>query len=174
MSSDSRANRFALLAGRSPKAKKKKRNHPLNEFPPLPSPSQNPNPKFIIISSEDKNKPLTSFSCFAIHRSLLAISKDIISISSLRDGGLLLLVKNKATAKKFTASKEIPDLCKIAVKYHESLNYSKGTIYAPFLNNISEEEIVKELESQGVASAYKFKKIIEGKSVPSGVVLLSS
>lgn len=84
-----------------------------------------------------------------------------------------LLVKNKQVADKFLSAKELTGLCKIKCTLHETLNLTKGTIYAPYLNKIPEEEIVKELNAQGVVSAFKFPKIVDGKSNPSGVVLLS-
>ena len=54
-----------------------------------------------------------------------------------------------------------------------SLNYTKGTIYTPYLNNVSDDEIVSELASQSVVEIYKFTRNIDGKQIPSGVILIS-
>lgn len=165
-------NRFAELAT-SPKRKKKRQSNKLFEsFPLLPN-VKIQNPKYIVVSCNEEKKSMKDYSCFAIQRALFLISKDIISISELRDGNLLLLVKDNDTAKKFINSKILLGLCKIECSLHRSLNFTKGTIYAPYLNNIPDEEIVSELSSQSVASVYKFTKLIEGKPVPTGVVLLS-
>jgi len=43
-------------------------------------------PKFIIITAKNSTKTISEFSCFAVHRALNIISKEIISISTLRDG----------------------------------------------------------------------------------------
>lgn len=166
-------NRFALLADRSPQSKRKKRNRgELNDFPSLPA--QKPtNPKYIVVSAVDDKKPLSEYSCFAVHRALHLISKDIISISQLRDGKLLLLVKDFATGKKFVDSKSLIGMCEITCKFHENLNFTKGTIYAPYLSKIPDKEIEEELKSQGVVGVYKYEKIIEGRKSPSGVILLT-
>lgn len=168
-------NRFALLAENS-KIKKKKKKTTINKhielFPELPSVKKN-NPKFVVLEAVDKNKTLSQYSCFAVHRSLNLISKEIHSISELRDGNLLLLVNSKSVAEKFLALKELYGICAVKAKYHENLNFNKGTVYAPFLNNVSESEIVNELSSQGVVAVYKFQKKVNEGMQPSGVVLLT-
>ena len=165
-------NRFALLSD-GPQTKRKKTSKSISNFPELPV-VQLPNPKFIVISTiETDSKKLTEYSCFAVHRALGLISEDVLQITELRDGNLLLLVNNDITAKKFLACKELPTLCKINCSYHKSLNFTKGTIYAPYLKYVPDEEIVKELSSQGVVEIYKFNKSIDGKSEPSGVILLT-
>ncbi|XP_037929202.1 uncharacterized protein LOC119663665 [Teleopsis dalmanni] len=167
-----RGNRFALLAD-GPQSKKKRPNvKTVTDFPGLPK-IQLPNPKYVVVASANDLRPLTEFSCFAVQKALYVISKEIISISELRDGNLLLLVKDMATAQKFISAKDLLTICPIKCFLHKQLNTTKGTVYAPYLNKISEEEIVNELSSQGVVECYKFPKMIEGQSHPSGVVLLS-
>ena len=85
-------NRFAALS-ESPKSKRKKKDSgkPFSIFPGLPS-IQKPNPKYIIVSSADDKNPLSQYSCFSVHKYIQAISKDILSISEMRDGNLLLLL----------------------------------------------------------------------------------
>ena len=165
-------NRFADFAT-SPTRKKKKQSSKIFEsFPELPK-TKLQNPKYIVIACNEDKISMKDFSCFAIQRSLHVISKEIISISELRDGNLLLLVKDKVIAKKFLLTKELAGLCKIECTLHRSLNYTKGTIFAPCLNNVADDEIVSELASQSVVSVYKFTKLVDGKQIPSGVVLLS-
>lgn len=168
-------NRFAILANSSsPKRKKSKHKdtYQFQQFPQLPK-CQPPNPKYIVMETNDSNKPLSSYSCFAVHRAIQIISKDITSISQLRDGSLLLLVNNKQTADKFLNSKELFGLCKIKCKLHENLNCTKGTIYAPYLNDIPDEEIISELSDQGVVGVHKFQKLVENKPTNTGVLLLT-
>ncbi|XP_070853705.1 uncharacterized protein [Drosophila suzukii] len=165
-------NRFAVL-GESPKSKKKRPYQTLTEeFPELPTPVQK-NPKFIIVKTKDSQKPISHYSGFAVHKALQTISKKIISISTLRDGNLLMLVTTKPVADKFLRTTHLPGLCDVEFNYHESLNFVKGTIYAPCLNNIPEEEIVKELRAQNVHSVFKFTKTIDNATKPSGVILVT-
>lgn len=135
-------NRFALLSS-SPQSKRKGANKPLEEFPELPPVNftRNDDPKFIVLKSCDNNKPLSRFSCFLVHKALNSISKDV-KITEMRDGNLLLLAKNKKIAEKFINVKNLPGICQIEAKYHEQLNCVKGTIFAPFLNHVSDQEIV--------------------------------
>lgn len=165
-------NRFAPLAvSPQPKRKKPIKNQ-TNIFPDLPK-IQKENPKYLVISSLEPNKPLTKFSCFAVQKSLHVICKDIVSISELRDGSLLLLVKNATIAKKFLDTKRLTGLCDVEVKYHINLNSTRGTIFAPCLNDIPEEEIIENLGDQGVIAVFKFTKLINNKPQPTGVCLLT-
>ena len=169
-------NRFAALAqNESPhrqNKRKKKENVTTLQFPFLPEVPKE-NPKFVIMESSDEKRSLSQYSCFAVYKSIQAISKDVIEINELRDGNLLLLVKNKIVAEKFLTTKELIGLGPVKVKFHVNLNSTKGTIYAPYLINVSEKEIVEELSHQGVTSAYKFQKRDGDKYVPSGVILLT-
>ncbi|XP_037957353.1 uncharacterized protein LOC119687180 [Teleopsis dalmanni] len=109
---------------------------------------QLPNPKYVVVASTNDLKPLSEFSCFAVQKAL-----HIISISELRDGNLLLLVKDMATAQKFISAKYLLMICLIKCFLHKQLNTTTGTVYA-------------------LVGRYKFLKMIEGQSHPSGVVLL--
>jgi len=151
-------NRFAMLSD-SPKKKKKRPFVKLQEeFPELPEKTKE-NPKFIIISSKDPKKKISEYSCFAVYRALNIISKEIVSIS----------IKTKNVAEKFLKSKNFAGICEIECKLHESLNFVKGTIYAPFFVNVPDDEIVKELADQNVHSVFKFSRKVDGKLKPSGV-----
>ena len=168
-------NRFSLLGQNTgPGAKRKKKDNQATfvPFPQLPDTKQ-ANPKYIVMESIAANKPLSKFSCFGVYKSIKVISKDVDAVTELRDGNLLLFVRNKTIAEKFISTTELPGICKIKVRYHENLNATKGTIFAPYLNNIPEQEIVDELSDQGVTGVYKFQKKEGDKFVPSGVVLLT-
>lgn len=76
-------------------------------------------------------------------------------------------------ANKFLQTKALLGICPVKFELHSNLNSTKGTIFAPCLNSVSESEIVDNLRDQGVTSVYKFLKFVDGKSMPSGVVLLT-
>ena len=116
---------------------------------------------------------MTDYSCIAVHGSLKAVSKDIKPISGLRDGKLLILAKAPSAVEKFLNLKELSGICKVSCKLHESLNFVKGTIYAPCLNNVSEDEILEELEYYNVVQVFKFNRFVDGSQKPSGVLLLT-
>ncbi|XP_049302962.1 keratin, type I cytoskeletal 9-like [Bactrocera dorsalis] len=122
-------NRFAALSqGLQPKRKKSYQKLQ-DAFPDLP-PIKSDDPKYIVIKSDENTTPLSKVYCFRVYNALLTVSKDINKISELRDGSLLLLVKNKQVAEKFIKTKSL------SASYHQHLNCNKGTIFAPFLNDV--------------------------------------
>lgn len=157
----------------SPPPKKTKRTTNFVEFPQLPPRTNFRNPKFVIISSSDENKPLSNVSIFVLKKSIDAISKEYESVSQLRDGSILILAKNKTIAEKFMAISNIANICPVKVKYHDRLNSSKGIVFAPYLINVPESDIISEMAIQGITEVYKFTKNIEGKHRPTGLMLFT-
>ena len=84
---------------------------------------------------------------------------------------MLLLVKDNLNAKKSLAAKELFGLFEIECPLHRSLKFTKGTIYAPYLNNASDDKIVTELATQSVVSVYKYTRFVDDKQTPNGVIL---
>ncbi|XP_053945746.1 uncharacterized protein LOC128855121 [Anastrepha ludens] len=141
-------------------------------FPPLTYKQTSLNqPKYITIKSP--NNELQKLSPFVIKKSLDAISTQIENIKQLKDGSLLILTRNSKVAEKFLKLKTIANLCPVTTKYQDNLNTIKGIIYAPCLNEVNEEEILRELKIQGVTGIYKFTRMTEGKVVPTGKIVLS-
>lgn len=153
-------NRYHLLGDLTDNPKKKQRP---NDFPDLPPQKNNHfnNPKYVLISSDDPKISFTSLSPFAVKKGIESISTEINSITSLRDGNLLILTKNQRVADKFLKTRALSNLCKIKCKLHDSLNSVKGVIYAPCLKDVKETEIVEEMKIQGVTEVYKFTKLNE-------------
>lgn len=171
-----KGNRFSGLSPDTPLySPPNKRSKPISlvEYPDLPVNSNPKNPKFILISAKDESKPLKSVSIFVLRKAIDGISKEYESITQLQDGNILILTKNKKIAEKFIAVTNLANQCPVTVKYHERLNASKGIVYAPCLINISESEIVSEMSAQNVTDVYKFKKKIDGKLCPSGLMLFT-
>ncbi|XP_067633208.1 uncharacterized protein [Eurosta solidaginis] len=165
-------NRFAPLSP-APKSKRKKpTTATLDLFPELPI-TQKDNPKYLVIKSKDEKKPISTTSCFAVYKGIQSISKDVNNITSLRDGSLLLLVKNQKIADKFLSTKHLPGAGAVEILLHNSLNSVKGTIYAPFICQLADEEIIEGLKDQGVIAVHKFTKLNNGKREPTGAILLT-
>lgn len=125
------------------------------------------------VTSKNTDKQITDFSCFAVDRALRLISTDIIKITPIQESNLLMLVRNKQTADRFLKTKNLPGICYIECSLHDSLNFVKGTIYAPYLVNIPEDEIIAELKPQNVHSIFKFTKLIDGTPKETGVILIT-
>jgi len=58
-------------------------------------------------------------------------------------------------------------ICKVQCKLHEALSFAKGSVYAPYLCDIPEKELVDELKTQKVTEVYKFMKSYDCVSKPS-------
>ena len=164
-------NQFALLAeSDSPYELNPSKKHKLvspifaDQYPELPTSSSFKNPRFVVISSTDKDKPISSLNPFLLKKGIEGISKEFEHVSQLRDGNLLVLVKSK---------KSLADTCPISVKLHDQLNSTKGVVFAPCLINVPDKEIITEMQSQGVTDVYKFNKTENGKQRPSGLLLFT-
>ena len=131
------------------------------------------NPKFIIVAPASEDKPLSSFSVFLLKKAIDSISTSYESITQLRDGNLLILVKSQKIAELFLSKKKFSNLCPITVSFHTNLNTSKGTAYAPCLINVPELEIIEEMKTQGVSDVFKFKKLADGNLRATGLVLFT-
>lgn len=166
-----RSNRFELLSDMIESAPKRLKT---DTFPTLPTKKVTlNNPKFIVISSTDPNKPFTKLSPFAVKKGLDCISTEINSTKLLRDGNLLIETRSLRIAEKFLKTKSLANLCAISCKLHDTLNSVKGTIYAPCLSHVEEKEIVDELKPQGVTAAYKFTRPSENGPIPTGRIVLT-
>lgn len=144
-----------------------------SEYPELPKKTNSKNPRFVLISSNNSEKPLTSISVFVLKKTIDSISTEYEKISQLKDGSILILTKNQQIADKFINSNALNKLCPVTIKLHPNLNLTKGVAYAPFLINIPETEIVSEMKCQKVTDVYKFTKVYDGKRRPTGLMLFS-
>lgn len=156
-----------------PRAKKNK--NCVDEFPALPQQQNTKNPRFIVISAKDPQKtPLSTVSIFILRKSIDSISTYYENISFLRDGSILILVKNQQIADRFLKIRNLANQIPVIVSLHKQLNSSKGIVYAPWLITVSEAEIVAEMKDQGVSEVYKFsKKIDTNKYQHTGLMLFT-
>ena len=170
-------NRYSALSEvvlSEPRHKKPKQSYqPLNPYPGLPKINNQKNPRFIVIASADEDKPLSSVSIFGLKKAIDAISTEYEQISLLRDGKILILTKNQAVADRFIATKILAKLWPVTITPHKQLNSSKGIVYAPWLINVPEKEIVDEMTEQKVTEVYKFTKQVDGNQRPSGLLLFT-
>jgi hypothetical protein len=156
------------------KVKKNNENITTEAFPALSFSKKSPtNPKFIVLTSMDENRKLSSISPFALKKALDGISTQIQEYTFLRDGSMLILANNENVANKFISQKNLANLCPIKATYHQHLNNCKGTIYDRLLINVSEEEIIQNLANQGVVEVFKFKRNLNDKIIPTGLILLT-
>ncbi|XP_062598685.1 uncharacterized protein LOC134260118, partial [Saccostrea cucullata] len=132
-------------------------------------------PRFITLEaqlSENYTKPLTKVSPFVIQKGIQGIIGTPKSVKKLKSGALLLEVSKKQQSTSLLALKTLADIPVIG-KVHSGLNQSKGILYDRDLDDIPEQEIQSELESQGVISVKRFTKKRNDNIEPTNTYLLT-
>ena len=103
-------------------------------------------PHFLVIESNDQNRPVTSLSPYVIDKSLRACAGTVKSVKKLRAGILLVEVTRETQATNLLALKSILDL-NVKVSAHRSMNSCKGVVRSYDLAQTSEAELLSELAS---------------------------
>ena len=131
--------------------------------------------RFLLIESEDEDKPLSKVSPFAINKWLQSISTSgFQSIKKLRSGAILVDCANER-ASRFLRSLKDPAIIQVPVKVkvHSTLNSSKGVIKCRDLQGIPEIDIRKELESEGVMDVHRVTISRESGKIETNTLFLT-
>ena len=134
-------------------------------------------PRFITLEaklSETQKKPLTRVSPFVIQKGLQGIIGTPKSVKKLKSGALLIEVSKKQQSTSLLNLNELGCIPVIG-KAHYGLNQSKGILFDRDhdLDDIPEQEIQKELESQGVVNVKRFNKKRNEIIEPTNTYLLT-
>lgn len=63
--------------------------------------------------------------------------------------------------EKCIKTNTLENLCEITCKQHHIVNSKKGVIFAPYLKDVPESEIIQEIKEQGITDVYKFAKLVD-------------
>ena len=113
-------------------------------------------PKFIVIKSENQEKPITTLSPFVIEKQIEATIGTPKSVKKLKNQTLLVETTRKAQTDnllKMTTFFNLP----VSVSEHKTLNTCKGKIRDRTLKGESEENILEYLRNQDVIAVKRFK-----------------
>ena len=113
-------------------------------------------PKFLIIESQDKEKPVASLSPFVIEKQIESLIGTPKSVKKLKNGTLLVETSRKTQTENLMKVTQFFNL-PVEVTQHKTLNSSKGIIRDRNLKGESEENIKEYLENQGVTNVKRFK-----------------
>ena len=109
-------------------------------------------PRFLVIeNSQASEKTLASLSPFVIERAMKCYSSAVQNVKKLRSGALLVEATREAQANnllKMTEFASVP----VKVSAHRTLNTTKGVIRSLELSKLSSDELLHELQSQGVVA----------------------
>ncbi|XP_062609297.1 uncharacterized protein LOC134271053 [Saccostrea cucullata] len=134
-------------------------------------------PRFITLEaqlSDQQTKPLTKVSPFIIQKAIQGIIGTPKSVKKLRSGALLIEVTKKQQSTSLLSLKMLADI-PVVGKIHSGLNQSKGILFDRDhdLDDIPEQEIQSELESQGVVFVKRFTKKRNDNIEPTNTYLLT-
>lgn len=130
-------------------------------------------PKFIVIKRKDlKDGSFEKVSPIFIHKGIKSICGEPLNIIKLRDGTLLVKTKNISQANQLLRGKMMFDM-EIAVEENAKLNQTKGIVTCADLRYATEEEIMEDLQEQGVSNVEVMKRKRDGKLVATNSYILT-
>ena len=97
-------------------------------------------------------------------------------VNRLKDGKLLIRVRNQKQAKKIMTITTIPDYrgeIEVKTKEHPTLNTCKGLIRCPDIEFLTEEEIMAGLKEQRVEEASIMKRKVNDKLVNTRTTIIT-
>lgn len=130
-------------------------------------------PKFVVVKRMDvKDGSFEKVSPIFIHKGIKSICGEPLNIIKLRDGTLLVKTKSISQANQLLRGKMMFDM-EIAVEENAKLNQTKGIVTCADLRYATEEEIMEDLQDQGVASVEVMKRKKDGKLVTTNSYILT-
>ncbi|KAH9379195.1 hypothetical protein HPB48_000226 [Haemaphysalis longicornis] len=106
------------------------------------SPTEATFPKFLVMQSDDPQKPLRKVSPFAVARELSKLLGPRYSVKKLPTGDLLVEVQAKFQSDALLSMKEL-GTHKVHVTAHRTLNTRLGVVSDEDLMDVSEDEILE-------------------------------
>ncbi|GBL78415.1 hypothetical protein AVEN_42921-1 [Araneus ventricosus] len=105
---------------------------------------------FMIKRNSTANETFHTVSPFLVEKAITKTVGELKSTKKLRSGDLLVEVHSRKQSQQIVKLKNFSNI-PISVSPHASLNSSKGIITCGELLNVATEEILKELQGQGVS-----------------------
>ncbi|GBO44947.1 hypothetical protein AVEN_100298-1 [Araneus ventricosus] len=105
---------------------------------------------FLVKRSSTSNENFHTVSPFLVEKAIIATVSEVKTTKKLRSGDLLVEVHSRKQSQQIVKLKTFSNI-PITVSPHASLNSSKGVITCGELLNVPTEEILKELQGQGVS-----------------------
>ena len=131
-------------------------------------------PKFIVLKPVYSDQPLTKLSPFAVAKSIQGRFGTVKQVKKMKDGSLLIEASRNSQAKEIMDTHNFLDI-DVDAEAHRSLNTSKGVIrdFHQDLKDMSDEEIKKELSSQGVTNVARFILKKDNKEIKTNTLFLT-
>ncbi|XP_058827089.1 uncharacterized protein LOC131687064 [Topomyia yanbarensis] len=127
-------------------------------------------PKFIILKRVDGS--FEKVSPIIIHKGIKTICGEPLNTIKLRDGTLLVKTKNINQANQLLRCKMMFEM-EITVEENIKLNQTKGIVTCADLKYATEEEILEELQEQGVCNVEVMKRKKDGILISTNSYILT-
>ena len=129
-------------------------------------------PHFLVIQSNDENRPVTALSPFVIDKTIKACAGTVKGVKKLRSGMILVEVDNKRHSESFLKLKKVLDI-DVTVTPHRTLNTCKGIVRSYDLAHTSKSEMLLELVSQGVTDVQNIEITKDGQKKRTNTMILT-
>jgi len=129
--------------------------------------------RFFVIAPEKSDKSLLRISPFTIHKAIQNKIGNVVKAQRFGKEMILLEVANEIQAKKAWNLKQLTESVTVNVTPHKSLNYSKGVIFCPELNDLDVNEITQNLKLQKVVATKRITKKIKGEHINTNSYILT-
>ena len=116
----------------------------------------------------------TKIKHFALNKAIEGMGGPYISVKPMNNGKELLVHFGKKiySDKLLYRTKELNDI-PVKVTPNRTLNHSRCVIWCKELANMDEENILKELKSQGVTKVKRMKRRKDGRLIPADSYMLT-
>ena len=128
--------------------------------------------KFLVIKSNDSEKPITSLSPFVIEKQIESTIGTPKSVKKLKNQTLLVETSRKTQTENLLKMKTFFNL-PVTVSEHHTLNSSKGIIRDRALKGETEENIKEYLKDQGVIAVKRFTIKKGNSTIETNTLLLT-
>lgn len=136
------------------------------------SPVQNTFSRFLVMHSEQDEKPLAKLSPFLIAKTLETLVGKNFKAKKLVSGDLLVEVENGTQSAALLDLNKISEY-RVSVTPHRTLNNCQGVISEDDLLESSNEEILEGLSSQGVTAVRRILLRKDGNERPTKHIVLT-
>lgn len=128
-------------------------------------------PRFLIIQSKDKTKPVGKLNPFVSGKAIRGILGTPKNVTCLSSGDLLVEVSRKTQSDTLLSIQSFVDK-PVEVVPHRTLNTSKGVVRTKHFDEMAEEELAENLKDQGVVSVKRVLVKRNGTLMKTGTYIL--
>ena len=133
-----------------------------------------PVPRFLVVESGIPDKPLTKCNIFTVGKWFEGVSSQLVG-RFWKEGSIFIVDCPSAKVSDMLMRRNGSTFITLPIKVsaHRSRNTSKGVIWCPDLEGLPEEEILENLQNQGVAKVERCQRTKGGLKVPTHTLFLT-